>query len=201
MCVGRDGERPAAPAIPTRRGVGQSLERPPLADRRPRHSENFFPMSDENEGLLDLWGDPWTPEPDPRGRKRHKRCTLLAENIAVLRASELTEEEIAARVNLDPKTLRKYYSRELKAGPALARAVLNEAMWKKAKTGNVSAARYMREEFGKGDVARAEQRVKEREREKPQAPPVRQGVKAERQAAAQRVGGLLATPEPPSRLQ
>jgi len=149
-------------------------------------------MSDENEGLVDLWGDPWTPEPDPRGRKRHKRDPHLAENIAVLRASELTEEEIAARIGLDPKTLRKYYSRELRSGPALAKAVLTEAMWKKAKGGNVSAARYIREEFSKGDVARADERMGAREAKEPVL-----GVKEERQAAAEAVGGRFAIPPPP----
>lgn len=155
-------------------------------------------MSDENEGLVDLWGDPWTPEPDPRGRKRHKRSVQIAENIAVLRASPLTEEEIAARVGLDPKTLRKYYSRELKSGPALAKAVLMEAMWAKAKAGNVSAARFIREEFARGEVAEAEARVKDREA--PVAAP-RLGIKAERQAAAEQVGGVFATPAAPTSLQ
>lgn len=155
-------------------------------------------MADENEGLTDLWGDPWTPERDPRGRKSHKRTVQMAENIAVLRASPLTEEEIAARVGLDPKTLRKYYSRELKSGPALAKAVLLEAMWKKAKAGNVSAARYIREEFGRGEVADAEARVRDRETPEPQQ---RVGIKAERQAAAELIGGVFATPSAPKSLQ
>ena len=149
-------------------------------------------MGEEIEGLVDLWGDPWTPEPDPRGRKRHKREPQLAEQVALLRAGTLTEDEIAARVGLDPKTLRKYYSRELKSGPALALAVLTEAMWKKAKAGNVSAARYIRAEFASGEAARADSRVRDRE---PKEAPL--GKKEERQAAAQAVGGRFGTPPPP----
>lgn len=155
-------------------------------------------MGDENEGLVDLWGEPWTPEPDPRGRKRHKRSVELAEKIAVLRATPLTEDEIAARVGLDPKTLRKYYSRELREGPALAKAVLTEAIWAKAKAGNVAAARFIMDQFNSGEEARADQRARERPREP--TPPVR-GKKEEAQVAAESVGGRFATPPPPGLIQ
>lgn len=110
-------------------------------------------MAEENGPEVDLLGDPWTPPRDPRGRKRHKRVAQIAENVAVLRGCGLTEEQIAARVGLSEPTLRKYYFRELKDGPTLAKAVLTEAVWKRAKAGNVSAARYLRTEFEKGDAA------------------------------------------------
>lgn len=154
-------------------------------------------MSDENEGLVDLWGNPWTPEPDPRGRKRHRRDPQLAEKVAVLRATPMTEDEIAARVVLDPKTLRKYYSRELHAGPALAKAVLTEAIWEKAKGGNVSAARFIMEQFSQGETAKADQRVRERARETPPTPAAL-GKKEERKVAAEAVGGRFATPPAPT---
>ncbi|MNS00523.1 hypothetical protein D3C72_317830 [compost metagenome] len=66
-------------------------------------------------------------------------------------------------------------------------------MWRKAINGNVSAARYIREEFGKGPAKAAANRV--RQREVKEAP---MGKKAERQAAAERVGGVYATPAPPT---
>lgn len=156
----------------------------------------YFPMSDENEGLVDLWGNPWTPEPDPRGRKRHKREPQLAEKVAVLRAGKMIEEDIAARLGLDPKTLRKYYSRELNGGPSLAKAVLTEAMWEKAKAGNVSAARYMREEFEKADLARLDERVRTREVKEPAL-----GKKEQQQVAAEQIGGRFATPPAPKLIQ
>ncbi|QBQ49081.1 hypothetical protein [Brevundimonas naejangsanensis] len=149
-------------------------------------------MSDENEGDVDLWGDPWTPPKDRRGRKRHRWMKQIAENIAVLKASGLTVEVIASRIGLSEPTLRKYYFRELEEGADLAQAVLNEAMWRKAIAGNVSAARYIREEFGKGPAKAAANRVRQREEKAPAL-----GVKAERQAAAERVGGIFATPAPP----
>jgi DNA-binding transcriptional ArsR family regulator len=159
----------------------------------PTTTQGFFSMADENGRLTDLWGNPWTPEPDPRGRKRHKRCAQVAENVSVLKAAGLTVEQIAARVNLSEPTLRKYYFRELDAGAVLAEAVLTEAMWKKAREGNVSAARFIRETFSKGEVADADRRV--RGREEPREEPV--GKKEERLRAARGVTGRFATPSGP----
>lgn len=110
-------------------------------------------MSDENAPATDLLGDPWTEARDPRGRKRHKRLPQIAEKIALLRASDMSVEDIAARIGISEPTLRKYYFRELTAGPALAKALIVEAMYEKAKGGNVSAARFIREEFSKGETA------------------------------------------------
>lgn len=110
-------------------------------------------MAHENAPPKDLLGDPWTPPRDPRGRKRHKRMPQIAEKIALLRASDMSVEDIAARVGVSEPTLRKYYFRELSSGPALAKALIVEAMYEKAKSGNVSAARFIREEFSKGETA------------------------------------------------
>lgn len=150
-------------------------------------------MADENEGLRDFWGNPWTPEPDPRGRKRHKRAAEVAEKVSVLRAAGLTVEQIAARLLLSEPTLRKYYFRELDDAHAAAEAVLVEAMWAKAREGNVSAARFIRESFGRGEAAKAEQKV--RGRRQPVEEPL--GKKAEAHAAALKVAGKFAPPEPP----
>lgn len=149
-------------------------------------------MSDENEGLKDLWGNPWTPEPDPRGRKRHKRTPQVAEQVALLKASGLTTEQIAARLVLSEPTLRKYYLRELDGGAAMAQAVLAEAMWKKALGGNVGAARFIQETFKKGEARAADGRVQRREPRSPEP-----GLKAQRQEAARAVGGRFATPSGP----
>jgi hypothetical protein len=140
-------------------------------------------MTDENGPTVDLLGDPWTEAKDPRGRKRHKRSKQVSETIAVLRASGATEEEIAARVLLDGKTLRKYYSRELAKGPALARAVLIEGLWGKAKSGNVSAARVILAELGKGDARLANEAIARREKATPAAS-APEGKKAQAKADA-----------------
>ncbi len=156
---------------------------------------------------VDLFGDPWTPPKDPRGRKRHKRSSQLAEKIAVLRAQGATQEEIADAVGHSVPTLTKYYLRELEEGPALAKAVLVQALWSKAVDGgNVSAMKAMLAQFDKGDAVRADGRVRARGGNSGggSTPPVtaepRLGKKAERQAAAERVvetGGRYATPAAP----
>lgn len=110
-------------------------------------------MDAENSAAVDLLGDPWSELPDPRGRKRHKRTVQVAEKVAVLRGSGLTPPQIAARVALSEPTLRKYYFRELEEGAVLAQAVLTEAMWDKARSGNVGAAKYIRDAFAKGQAA------------------------------------------------
>lgn len=152
-------------------------------------------MADENAGLTDLLGDPWTEARDPRGRKRHKRLVQVAEKVSVLRAAGLTVEQIAARVGLSEPTLRKYYFRELDDGATLAEAVLTEAMWKKAREGNVSAARFIRETFKQGDASEADRRVKGRAVREPREEPL--GKKEERLRAAQQVTGRFATPAGP----
>ncbi|MFZ4605166.1 MAG: hypothetical protein ACOYM5_02810 [Caulobacter sp.] len=110
-------------------------------------------MAEKSDPPVDLLGDPWTPPRDPRGRKRHKRSPQIAEKIALFRATGLTVEQIACRSGLSEPTLRKYYFRELENADALARSVLVEAMYDKAKSGVVGAARFLREEFERGEVA------------------------------------------------
>lgn len=65
----------------------------------------------------------------------------------------MTVEDIAVRVGLSEPTLRKYYFRELGDGPAVAKALVLEALFEKAKSGNVSAVRLMLEQFDKGETA------------------------------------------------
>jgi len=98
-------------------------------------------MSDESEAT-DLFGDPWVEARGRGGRKRHRRLPQVAEKVGVLRATGATVEAIAGRLGLSEPTLRKYYFRQ----------VLNEAMWKKAVAGNVSAANYIRQEMARGDA-------------------------------------------------
>jgi len=155
-------------------------------------------VADENSEQLDLLGDPWRPLKDQRGRKQHKWQAQLAEKVALLRASGLSHEEIADRVSLDPKTIRKYYSRELDNGPALAKAQIVEVIYAKAKEGNVSAARYIEDVFEKGRARRIAT-GQNKPVPKPVAPKL--GKKEERLQAARRVGGLYATPAGPNKSQ
>ena len=108
-------------------------------------------MSDNPEAV-DLFGDPWGEARGRGGRKRHRRLPQVAEKIGVMRATGATVEDVAAALGLSEPTLRKYYFRELSEGAQIARRVLVEAMWKKAIEGNVSAAKFIRDEFPKGDA-------------------------------------------------
>lgn len=103
--------------------------------------------------------------------------------VAVLTATGSTESEIALRVGLSAPTLKKYYFRELQQAAGLARQVLIETMWAKALGGNVAAARFIREEFPKGDAEAYLQRTTRRD---PPAP--RLGKKEQAQEAAQTAG-------------
>lgn len=110
-------------------------------------------MADENSGPKDLFGDPWTPPRDPRGRKSHRRMPQVAEKVAVLRAMGKTVEQIALRIGLSEPTLRKYYFRELEHGHALVESVLDEAIWGRAMAGVVGAQRLAKEMLAKGGAA------------------------------------------------
>jgi hypothetical protein len=159
-------------------------------------------------GDVDLFGEPWTPPKDPRGRKGHQRTVQLSEKISLLRATGASKEEIAELVCLSVKTIEKYYSRELNEGPALAKALVDQIMFRKALGGNVSAAKYVQGRFKDGDASLAQQRVKARAEaatdvgsQRP-APVERIGKKAERQAAAEELantGGKFAPPAAPGR--
>lgn len=156
---------------------------------------------------IDLFGDIWTPPKDPRGRKAHVRQPQIAEKIAFLVAQGATQEEIEGAVGLSVKTLTRYYSRELDAGPSLAKAALGQMLLEKAKGGNVSAIKAMIAQLEKGDAARADSRVRGRSSGSAggSTPPAastgpKLGKKAQRQADAQAVvgaGGLFATPSAP----
>lgn len=106
----------------------------------------------DNPEAVDLFGDPWGEARGRGGRKRHRRLPQVAEKIGVMRATGATVEDVAAALGLSEPTLRKYYFRELSEGAQIARRVLVEAMWKKALEGNVSAAKFIRDEFPKGDA-------------------------------------------------
>lgn len=143
-------------------------------------------MAEESEGPTDLFGQPWTEQRDPRGRKSHRRTPQVAEMVAVLKATGSTNDEIAARIGLSLPTLKKYYFRELDEGGARARQVLIETMWRKALSGNVAAAKFVRDLFPKGDAA-AFLEATQRNEPGPSSP-ARVGKKEAAQLAAQTAG-------------
>lgn len=97
---------------------------------------------------VDLLGDPLTPLRDPRGRKSVvANATIRKENQRVvmsLAAAGMKAEQIAEYLRMDPKTLRKYFSRELEHGATLLEGLAMQVLVQRALEGNVSAAKEVR---------------------------------------------------------
>lgn len=71
------------------------------------------------------------PEFEPNAEQR--------ERVEILVGGGMGKEEIAAALNLSPKTLKKHFKTELTIGRSKKRAEVLEAMFKSASGGNVSA--------------------------------------------------------------
>lgn len=139
----------------------------------------------------DLFGNPWEPPKDGRGRKRHKRIPQVAEMVAVLRAGGATQEEIARTVGISVPTLTANYWDELTDGPALARAQLVGKLYRQGMNGNVSAAKAALAQFERGDAKLASSKMQQRG--PVAAQPAKLGKKEQRDEAAQGVvddGGI-----------
>jgi len=100
-----------------------------------------------------------------------------------------SDNTIARALGVDPDTLRKHFADELADGHAQRRKEVVGLLFKSARDGNVSAQKKL-EEMGR--VAGAAESVRGREKAAPKL-----GKKEERRIAAQNVGGVFATPEPP----
>jgi len=108
-------------------------------------------MSDESGGdgaplqpageATDLFGETPSPYRDPRGRPKMKLTNELRDRVAMLRASGMTQEDIADAVGCSVPTLVQYFSLELNEGRSAKRAEMIETVWLAAKAGNVTAMR------------------------------------------------------------
>jgi hypothetical protein len=151
-------------------------------------------MGEKSTQAVDLFGDPWTPPRDPRGRKSHKPTPQGREIVASLVAAGADEADIALQLGLCGKTLRKYYFRELDHGVSLARNEMLRKLYEKGIAGNVAAMKAYLAETAKGEAVKAMQAG-------PTPQPSRTaplGKKEQQQADAAQVGGLYAPGAPPS---
>jgi transcriptional regulator with XRE-family HTH domain len=98
-------------------------------------------MAEDVPGPTDLLGDPLRALPDRRGRRKLKFTTEVYDKVEVLRASGMTQEEIAKAIGITVPTLRKYFFQELQDGEVRTRADIIAAMAEKALKGSVPAAR------------------------------------------------------------
>ncbi|MBE1208121.1 hypothetical protein [Aminobacter carboxidus] len=131
-----------------------------------------------------------------RGRPPFKPTPALRRKVEELVSCGMSKDECARAIGCSTPTLEKYFEEELANGVAKKRAEVIGLLYREAKKGNVTAQKKL-EEMTR--VASAAEAVGARSGTKPvpqeRAPKL--GKKEERQAAAGRVGGKYAPPEPP----
>lgn len=99
-----------------------------------------------DEVEVDLLGDEIKPIRDPRGRKSYKRTKENQRLVITLRGAGWTQDDIAAYLGCDPKTLRKHFSRELDNGRAFLEGMAMQVLVQKMLEGHVGAAKHVLEQ-------------------------------------------------------
>jgi transcriptional regulator with XRE-family HTH domain len=89
----------------------------------------------------DLFGETPSPYRDPRGRKKTRISNDSRDRVAMLRASGMTQQEIADAIGCSVPTLVEFFSFELTEGKAVKRAEMLQVLWNTGIAGNVTAMR------------------------------------------------------------
>lgn len=89
--------------------------------------------------MTDMFDGTSSPYRDPRGRKKMRITNELRDRVAMLRASGMTQEQIADAIGCSVPTLAQYFSLELNEGKAAKRAEMIDALWNAGMAGNVTA--------------------------------------------------------------
>lgn len=110
-------------------------------------------------------------------------------------AAGWTQENIAADMGIDPKTLRKNFSREMELGALMIEGQNLDVLSQKSREGNVSATKALDDMLARGQQRRADRRMRNPEGSKPTE---KLGKKEEQRRAAEEAaegegawGGLL----------
>jgi len=93
-------------------------------------------------GDLDLFGFPADQIRDRWGRPSFAKTKENQMLVAALRAKDWSQERIARYMGTSEKTLRKHFSRELRAGRDMIEGDATAVMLHRMRQGNVSAARH-----------------------------------------------------------
>ena len=104
----------------------------------------------EDKPELDLFGRPVEPLRDRRGRPSYKVSEENQQFVAVRAAAGWSQEAIAADMGIDPKTLRKNFSRELHAGALMIEGQQLDVLSQQARRGHVPSIKALREMMEKG---------------------------------------------------
>jgi len=121
------------------------------------------------------------------------------ENVEVLSAAGMLQDDIADATGISVPTLRKYFRPELDKGAARQRARVLANLAAASDKGNVAASKAYLAEIDKRQAVNA---MRDRERRAPEPKPERKGVKEVRKEAAASVaqGGGKYSPAPPPKL-
>jgi hypothetical protein len=120
------------------------------------------------------------------GRPQYAPTDEEREKVRVLKAGNMSIEAIAVAMGIAVHTLTKHFAADLEVGAAKITAEIMMARYNSAKGGNVTAQNKLLEVAGA---------VRAQDRRAPAEP--KPGKKEERQAAAEKVSGKFAPPEPP----
>lgn len=112
----------------------------------------FFLLMSAESGGVDLFGEEIREPEDGRGRPAHVATDENRNKVSVLRAAGFEVLEIAAKMGVSEKTLRKYYFPELEKGALEKRAELALKLYEVAMSGNVSALKAFADLLEKGQA-------------------------------------------------
>lgn len=93
----------------------------------------------DNQGEVDLFGAPIDQVRERWGRPSFAKTQYNQQYVAILVSAGWKADAIARHIGCDPKTLRKHFSRELRAGADMIEADMMAALYAKARQGNVGA--------------------------------------------------------------
>lgn len=97
--------------------------------------------ADDGGVIDDMFGGDARPYQDRRGRPKLKRINELRDRVAVLAASGMVYEEIAAAIGCSMPTLTKYFFKELTSGKARKTADMVAKLYEQGIAGSVPAAK------------------------------------------------------------
>lgn len=97
--------------------------------------------SEDGPLAVDLFGNPLVSIRDPRGRPSFAKSKENQLLVMTLRARNWTQDQIAAFMGCDEKTLRKHFSRELEHGALFMEGIAMQALVRKMQEGHVGATR------------------------------------------------------------
>jgi len=160
--------------------------------------------------VFDLLGDPVRYDVPKRGRPQHEPTDEKRRLVIQLASFDWSDERIAMALGVDPKTLRKHYSRQLAAkeeARARVEAKLLNALWGEIEKGNVSAIDRYFKRLDQHELGKLSERVAARgvgatgtggaASEGGRAAGSKMGKKEQQRAAAHEVTGKFAPPPGP----